>query len=148
MGFNRLMRPSSLAVALVTLAGVPTIALASARGPVKRGHYSGTIGPGYPITFHVSSSGKAVTDLVVGFAETCNGAPSDTAPKFHFKTLTISKGKFSGNSTDHFGKTVSDALRISGTISGRKASGKVTDVSRIKSLPTCTQSEPFTAKVK
>jgi hypothetical protein len=89
-----------------------------------------------------------VEDLVVGFDETCNGAPADTAPLFHFKALAIGGGRFSGSSTDHFGKTVSDALRISGTFNGREATGKVSDLSKIKSLPSCTQTEPFTAKVK
>jgi hypothetical protein len=145
MSFNRLGRRISLILALLALAVAPVLAIASTP---KDGRYSGTVGPGYPIHFQISGTGKTVTDLVVAFDETCNGAPSDTPPQFHFNTLTISRGKFSGNSTDHFGKTVSDALRINGSIAGRKVTGKVTDVSKIKSLPACTQTESFTAKLK
>jgi hypothetical protein len=134
--------------AVVALVVVPALAAAAGGGPVKGGRYSGLVGPGYPISFRISAQGSAVEDLVVGFDETCNGAPAETAPLFHFKTLAISGGKFSGSSTDHFGKTVSDALHISGSFSGRVANGKVSDLSKIKSLPNCTQSEPFTAKVK
>jgi hypothetical protein len=142
-------RIASLAVALAASAGSPVLAVASdGGGSVKSGDYSGTVGPGYPISFRVSANGAAVEGLVVGFDETCNGAPSLTAPLFHFKTLQIKAGKFSGASVDRFGKTVSDALRISGSFSGHQAMGKVTDESKIKSLRSCSQSEPFTAKSK
>jgi hypothetical protein len=134
--------------AVFALAAIPALALAAGGGPVKGGRYSGLVGPGYPISFRISARGGTVEDLVVGFDETCNGAPAETAPLFHFKALAISGGRFSGSSTDHFGKTVSDALRISGTFEGREATGKVSDLSKIKSLPSCTQTEPFTAKVK
>jgi hypothetical protein len=43
------------------------------------------------------------------------------------------------------GSTVSDSIRVSGTFFGRTAVGEVTDLSHIKSLPDCTDSEPFTA---
>jgi hypothetical protein len=122
--------------------------VAAGGGPVRDGHYAGLVGPGYPISFRISAQGTTVEDLVVGFDETCNGAPALTAPLFHFKALEISAGKFSGSSTDSFGKTASDVLHISASFSGRKASGKVSDLSKIKSLKSCTQSEPFTAKVK
>ena len=134
--------------AVLLVAVVPALAAAAGGGPVKGGRYSGLVGPGYPISFRISAQGSTVEDLVVGFDETCNGAPAETAPLFHFKALAINGGKFSGSSTDHFGKTVSDALRISGSFNGREASGKVSDLSKIKSLPSCTQSEPYTAKVK
>lgn len=136
-------------MALLVLASSPGFSAASGGDRhVKNGSYSGVVGPGYPISFRVVAKGTTVSDLVVAFDETCNGAPSDTPPTFHFKALKIKDGKFSGSSSDHFGPTVSDGLRISGSIDGDAVTGKVTDRSMIKSLPTCTQSEPFTAKAK
>jgi hypothetical protein len=140
------VRIISLLLGGLVLACGPSLALAS--GPPKDGHYSGEIGPGYPINFSVSANGTVISGLVVGFEETCNGAGPTTAPLFHFNTLQIKMGKFSGSSTDHFGKKASDALRISGAFSDGKATGKLTDTSKITSLPTCTESEPFTAKTK
>jgi len=144
----RLARFSALAVTLLMLVGAPVIAIAASGGPVKGGKYKGSIGPGYPMSFKVSTNGKAVDHLVVAFLETCSPGAGSVAPKFHFDTLAIQARKFSGTSTDHFGKTVSDRLHISGAFSGREASGNVTDLSKIKSLPNCTQKEPFTATAK
>jgi hypothetical protein len=107
--------------------------------------YSGTIGPGYLITFNVSPHATTVNDLVIAYDETCNGSPSDVAPTFRFKTLVISSGEFSGSTTESFGPTVSDTVHIDGTFSGGVAAGQVSDTSRIASLPTCTQSSPFVA---
>jgi len=140
------IRLPTLVLAVLALASVAVPAIAS--GGVRDGHYSGFVGPGYPIHFQVSSNGTVVKDLVVAFEATCSPGASQTAPLFHFKTLEVKDGKFSGASTDHFGTTVSDALRISGSFSGAKATGKVSDRSSIKSLPSCTQTEPFTAKLK
>jgi hypothetical protein len=134
----------SLVQGLMALAVVPAVAFAAVDGA----RYSATIGPGYPMSFRVSAGGTEVTNLVVSFEETCNGAAGDTPPKFHFGTLSIRGGRFSGRDTDHFGSTVSDGLYISGRFSGRKATGKVSDTSKIKSLPSCTETEPFTATVK
>jgi len=39
-------------------------------------------------------------------------------------------------------------LRVSGTFFGRVATGHVTATQRITGLPTCTESEDFTAKAK
>lgn len=100
------------------------------------------------MNFSVNAASSSIDHLVLGFDETCNGAPANVAPLFHFKTLAITEGKFSGAATDHFGKTVSDALVVSGSFSDGKATGKVTSRSYIKSLGTCTQSEPFTASLK
>jgi hypothetical protein len=144
----KLTRSISVIGAVIAAALAPTPAVAAGGGPVKGGRYAGLVGPGYPISFRISAKGTTVEDLVVGFEETCNGAAGDTAPLFHFKALVISGGKFTGSSTDRFGKTASDALRISGSFNGRKAIGKVSDLSKIKSLPSCTQSEPFIAKAK
>ena len=100
------------------------------------------------MSFRVSSNGQNVDGLVVSFLETCSPGAGSVAPKFHYGTLTIKHGKFSGSSTDHFGKTTSDVLKIDGTFDGSKASGTVTDKSHIKSLPNCHQTEPFTATAK
>ena len=95
--------------------------------------------------FRVSSNGQNVEHLVVSYEETCSPGAGSTPPKFHYPTLRIEHGKFSGSSTDHFGKTVSDVLRIDGTFKGGKATGTVTDKSHIKSLPNCHETSPFTA---
>jgi hypothetical protein len=132
----------------VCTSGSDTFTARLGGGQAKNTKYSGTIGPGYPISFRVSANGSAVDGLVLGFDETCNGAPGNTAPLFHFKTLGIKSGQFSGGSSDQFGPTVSDSLRITGTFFGRVAVGQISDTSRIKSLPTCTQTEPFMATAK
>ncbi|HEY5318128.1 MAG TPA: hypothetical protein VIJ20_09110 [Solirubrobacteraceae bacterium] len=144
----RRIQLSALAVTLLVLAVAPVLASAAGRGPVKGAKYSGSVGPGYPMSFKVSANGKDVDDLVVAFEETCGPGAGSVAPKFHYATLAISGGKFSGASTDHFGKTTSDRLHISGTFSGHDATGKVSVLAKIKSLPNCTQTEPFTAKAK
>lgn len=145
MRATRLLIP---ALAVTVLVVVPVLAIAAGGGAVKGARYSGTVGPGYPMSFKVSANGAEVTDLVVAFEETCNGAAGSIPPKFHFGTLAIRSGRFSGRDTDHFGSKVSDGLHITGSFRGRKATGKVSDTSKIKSLPTCTQTEPFTAKAK
>jgi hypothetical protein len=124
------------------------LALAAGKGPVKGAKYTGTSGPGFPLSFRVSSNGKAVDGLAVHFLDTCHPGAGNVAPAFHFRTLMVKSRKFSGSSTDHFGKNVSDALHISGTFDGRKASGKVRDNAHIKSLPNCTETVPFTAQAK
>ncbi len=110
--------------------------------------YSGAIGPGYPINFRVSANGTAVDGLVLHYDVTSCGAPGNTAPTYHFKTLEIKSGSFTGTSTDHFGTGDSALIRINGTFFGRVAAGKVTATQRITGVPTCTESEDFTAKAK
>jgi hypothetical protein len=134
---------------LVTLACAGATAFAAAsKEPVAGARYTGSVGPGYPMSFRVSGNGQDVQDLVVSFLETCSPGAGSAAPKFHFNTAKIKHGKFSGSSTDHFGPTVSDALTIDGTFDGRKETGTVTDKSHIKSLPNCSQTEPFTAAAR
>lgn len=120
----------------------------SGGGQVKHGRYSGTIGPGFPISFRVSADGRSVDSLLVRFEETCNGSPGSASPTFHFKTLAIGSGKFSGTAVDHFGSKVSDALRITGTFFARVATGQVSDTSHIQSLHNCVDTEDFIAAVK
>jgi hypothetical protein len=135
--------------ALVSLVcAVATASAAGSKRPVRGAKYSGLVGPGYRMSFRISANGQDVDDLVVSFLETCSPGAGSVAPKFHFDTLKIRHRKFSGSSTDHFGKTVTDALKINGTFDGRKVTGTVTDKSHIKSLPNCSQTEPFTAKAK
>lgn len=113
--------------------------------PVKNGHYKGVVGPGWAISFHVSANGTKVEQLVAAFDVGCNGGASTEAAKFHFGSLAIRDGHFSGRSTDAFGKKVSEVVHISGSFAGRSATGKVSDTSNIASLPSCTETSPFTA---
>jgi hypothetical protein len=140
------LRARSLLALLTVAVFVGLAGVAAAAAPVKGGHYTGTVGPGYPMSFKVSSSGKDVDHLVVSFESTCQAGAGSIAPKFHFPTLKINKGHFDGTSTDHFGKNDSVRIKITGHIDGHKASGKVKSTSKIKSLGSCTQTEPFTAK--
>ena len=125
--------------------GSVTFAANAAGGQAENAKYSGTVGPGYPINFRVSPNGNAVEDLAVGIEATCQPGAGSIAPVYHFKTLRITAGTFSGSLLAQHGSTVSDSVRISGTFFGRTAVGEVTDLSHIESLPDCTNSEPFTA---
>lgn len=110
--------------------------------------YSGTVGPGFPISFRVSSNGKDVDNLAVAFNETCTPGASTVAPVFHFGTLPIKSGTFSGTLHTGAGSTVSQTLHITGTFFGRTAAGQVSDAVRITSLPSCTETLSFTAQAK
>lgn len=135
-------------IALAGFAGVVAVAsAASSGGPVKDAKYSGSTGPGYPLSFRVSANGRDVEHLVVAFEATCGVGAGDVAPKYDFTTLTIVDGKFRGSSGDS-SDSVSNDLRIDGRFDGRKVTGSVTDTLHIKSLPSCTQTEPFTATAK
>lgn len=107
--------------------------------------YSGSVGPGYPISFRVSANGSAVEDLSVAVEATCQPGAGDVAPTYNVKTLAISSGTFSGSAFEGDSNT-SNSIRITGTFFGRTVVGEVTDLAHIKSLPDCTQAEPFTAK--
>jgi hypothetical protein len=144
------MKPTRLSAlvlfALLALAAVPVLALAAER--VKDGAYSGSVGPGYPLSFKVGAHGTEVEDLVLGLDAGCNGAPANVAPLYHFGTLKLKDDKISGSTSRDFGPTVSDALHISGTFSGDELSGKVTVDQSIKSLGSCTEADTFKAKLK
>jgi hypothetical protein len=143
----KLTRLSALVLfALLALATMPVLALAAE--PAKDGVYSGSVGPGYPLSFKVATHGTEVEDLVLGFDAGCNGAPADIAPLFHFGTLKLKDDKLSGSTTRNFGSTVTDALHISGTFSGDEVSGKVTVDQSITSLGSCTEADTFRAKLK
>ncbi|HEU0251332.1 MAG TPA: hypothetical protein VFR48_11470 [Solirubrobacteraceae bacterium] len=137
-----------LAAGMATLLLIVTVGAAAGAGsgkPVKKGHYTGAVGPGWPISFSVSSDGEKVEHLVAGFDAGCNGPAGDTPTMFHFGALAIHNGSFSGKALDDFGKKVSETLRITGSFSARTAKGHVSDTSHITSLPNCTESSSFTA---
>jgi hypothetical protein len=125
--------------------GSVTFTANAAGGQTKNTKYSGTVGPGYPISFRVSANGNELDDLTVAIEATCQPGAGSIAPVYDFKVLRITSGTFSGSVFAQHGPTVSDLVRISGTFFGRTAVGEVTDLSHIKSLPDCTNSEPFTA---
>ena len=136
--------------------GAPTPACSSARitfvasaagGQVKNAGYSGTVGPGYPISLRVSASGDVVDDLSVAIEATCQPGAGSVAPVYHFNSLRITSGSFAGEVSVGDG-SVSNSVRISGTFFGGVAVGLVSDLAHIKSLPDCTESEPFTATTK
>ena len=119
-----------------------------AGGQARGTAYSGTSGPGYPLHFRVSANGESVDGLVISYEETCTPGAGNTAPQFHFGTLAIRAGRFSGTAVDHFGSTVTETLSISGSFFGRTARGTVSDTAVIKSLQPCTETSPFTAKAR
>jgi hypothetical protein len=125
--------------------GNVTFTTIAAGGQEKNSKYSGTVGPGYPITFRISADGNAVDDLEVGIEATCQPGAGDVAPVYDFKTLRITSGSFSGRVFEQQGSNESNLIGISGTFFGRTAVGEVTDLAHIKSLPNCTMTEPFTA---
>ncbi len=134
------------AVAALACATVPALALGDS-GPRAGAEYTGSIGPGYPIHFRVSSGGKTIDDLSVHFEATCLPGAGDVAPAFPFKTLAIKDGKFAGDSSlNSAGSSMS--IRLEGRFDGETATGKVIGHESIKSLGSCTQSEPFTVHVK
>jgi hypothetical protein len=144
------MKPTRLfalvLLAVLALATAPALALAAERA--KDGSYSGSVGPGYPLSFKVTAHGTEVEDLVLGLDAGCNGAPAEVAPLYHFGTLKLKDDKLSGSTSRSFGPTVTDALHISGTFSGEGVSGKVTVDQSITSLGSCTEADTFKAKLK
>lgn len=134
-------------IAALACAAVPATAIAGSEA--KPGlTYSGSIGPGYPIHFKVSRNGKTIDDLSVHFEATCLPGAGDVAPAFPFGTLTIKDGKFAGDSSITGGSGTSMSIRLEGDFDGTKATGKVVGRESIKSLGSCTQTEPFTARAK
>ncbi len=139
-------RLPALVLTVLALAGSSSLALAS--GTARDGEYSGFVGPGYPISFRVEANGTLVKNLDVSIEATCQPGAGDVAPTYHFGEARIEHDKFSGSASRGFGTSVSDAVHISATLSDGKATGEVSDREAITSLPTCTDTEPFTAKLK
>ena len=125
--------------------GIVKFVAQSGSAPAGSTAYSGTVGPGWLITFDVSPHSTTVDNLVVAYDETCNGAPSDVTPTFRFRPITITSGEFTGTTTESFGPAVSDTIHIDGTFSGGVAAGQISDTSKVASFPTCTQTSPFVA---
>jgi hypothetical protein len=149
MARSHITRIGVAALAVLAFAVAAAIAAADAgSGPVKGARYKGFTGPGYPMSFRVSANGQEIDDLVVAIEATCLPGAGSVAPKFDFKTLSVTHGKFSGSTDDPGDGGASNDLKIKGTFDGRKASGSVTDRAAIKSIGSCTETEPFTASAK
>lgn len=133
-------------VATLACAIVPAVAVADS-GPKAGAEYTGSIGPGYSIHFKVSSNGETIDALSVHFEPTCLPGAGDVAPAFPFKTLAIKDGAFAGDSSLTTPGS-STSIRLEGRFEGTKATGKVIGHQSIKSLGSCTQTEPFTVHVK
>ncbi len=143
------MKPTRLPALVLTVfavAGSSSLALASSTA--RDGEYSGFVGPGYPISFRVEANGTVVKNLDVSIEATCQPGAGDIAPTYRFGEAKIEHDKFSGSTSRGSGTSVSNAVHISATISNGKATGEVSDREAITSLPTCTDTEPFTAKLK
>jgi len=147
------MTPSSrfalAAAILFVILALPGVAAAKGHhhAPPTAGAYSGTVAPGYAISFEVAAGGSSVNDLVVAFKETCNGTPPATAPLFHFPTLPLVKGRFHGSVTLQLTAKASDHLRIKGRFKDGVFTGKVKSKSKVKGVGNCVQYEPFSAKL-
>jgi len=120
-----------------------------AGGELKDIKYSGSSGPGFPISFRVSGSGKLVDKLVVLFDETCTPGAGNSDETFTFSPVKIVAGSFSTSAdTVKSGGTVSESIRVKGTFFGRTAVGTVSDHVTIPSLTPCTETVPFMATAK
>jgi hypothetical protein len=119
-----------------------------AGGEVKDLKYSGSSGPGLPLSFRVSGSGKSVDDLVVLFDETCTPGAGNSDETFKFGPIRVVSGHFSTPTDTIGGRGVSDSLSVKGEFFGRTAVGTVSDHVTITSLTPCTESVPFMATGK
>lgn len=148
MTTSLLKRAAIGSIAALACAAGPAVAVAIADpGPKAGAEYSGSIGPGYPIHFKVSRNGKTIDALSVDFEATCLPGAGSVAPAFPFNTLAIKHGAFAGDSSlTTPGSSMS--IRLQGSFDGAEATGKVIGHESIKSLGSCTQTEPFTARVK
>lgn len=141
-----LKRAATGSIAALACVG-PAVAIADS-GPKAGAEYTGSIGPGYPIHFKVSRSGTTIDALSVHFEATCLPGAGSVAPAFPFNTLPIKHGAFAGDSSITTPGGTSMSVRLEGSFDGTKATGKVIGRASIKSLGSCTQTEPFTARVK
>ncbi len=114
-----------------------------AGGEVKDLKYSGSSGPGFPLSFSVSGSGKFVDHLVVLFDETCTPGAGNSDATFKFGPVKIVSGVFSTPLDVESGGGVSESLRVTGEFFGRTAVGTVSDHVTITSLSPCTETVPF-----
>ena len=119
-----------------------------AGGEVKDLKYSGSSGPGYPLSFRVSGNGKFVDDLVVLFDETCTPGAGNSDTTFKFARVKIVSGHFSTPTDNVGGAGVTESLSVKGEFFGRTAVGTVSDHVTITSLTPCTETVPFMATGK
>jgi hypothetical protein len=140
------VRLSAIAIAALGLAVMVPAVYAASASPVKGATYSGSVGPGYPLSFRVSANGRSVDSLAAGSEPECVPGPV-SAPVYHFPTMAIKGDSFSGD-TSKTGPTQSMTLEITGHFAGKTVSGKVVEKLKIKSLPSCTNTLTFTATAK
>lgn len=133
-------------MAVLALAVIAPAVDATSTGPVKGAKYTGSVGPGYPISFRVSPNGTSVDSLAAGSEPECVPGPT-IAPVYHFPTMTIKGDSFSGKTSQAQSKQ-SMELEITGHFSGKTATGKIVEKLKIKSLNSCTNSQVFTATAK
>lgn len=119
-----------------------------AGGEVKDLKYSGSSGPGYPLSFRVSGNGKFVDDLVVLFDETCTPGAGNSDETFKFGRVRIVSGRFSTSADTVGGAGTEESLSVKGEFFGRTAVGTVSDHVTITSLTPCTETVPFMATGK
>ncbi len=134
---------------LICTSGTVTFTAQLAGGEVKDLKYAWSSGPGFPLSFRVSGSGRFVDDLVVSFDETCTPGAGNTDETFTFGPVGVVSGGFA--SVPDIVKsagTVSESLSVKGEFFGRTAVGTVTDHVTIPSLSSCTETVPFTATGK
>jgi hypothetical protein len=135
--------------ALICNSGTIKFTAELAGGELKDIKYSGSSGPGFPISFRVSGSGKVVDNLVVLFNETCTPGAGNSEETFKFSPVKIVAGSFSTSAvTMKSGGTVSESMRVKGTFFGRTAVGTVSDHVSIPGLMPCTETVPFMATAK
>lgn len=119
-----------------------------AGGEVKDLKYSGSSGPGFPLSFRVSGSGGFVDNLVVLFDETCTPGAGNSDETFKFGPVRVVSGRFSTPLDVEGGGGVSESLSVKGEFFGLTAVGTVTDHVTITSLSPCTETVPFMATGK
>jgi hypothetical protein len=119
-----------------------------AGGEVKDLKYSGSSGPGYPLSFRVSGNGKSVDDLVVLFDETCTPGAGNSDETFKFGPVRIVSGRFSTSVDTVGGAGTKESLSVKGEFFGRTAVGTVSDHVTITSLTPCTETVSFMATGK
>jgi hypothetical protein len=135
-------RPAAI-IAVLGLAIAAPVVVAASSGPVRGATYTGSVGPGYPLSFHVSANGRSVESLSAGSESTCLPGPP-VAPVYHFPTMSIRDGSFSGRTSESQGKQ-HDVLKISGHFTGKTVSGTLVERISLPSITDCTTTLDLTA---
>jgi hypothetical protein len=136
--------------AMSAAAIVGTTVLAVAATTPKSGKWKGTTSEQIKVTFSVSSNHKQVTNFVtqLGYNGTC-GQGGGPGFGVHVAKMTITKTHtYAATTTSKaFGRTIT--VKVTGSISGSKASGKVSNPASGCAAPYAghlAYSETFTAK--